>query len=604
MSPPLSPILPDSAPFSPEQRAWLNGFLAGVFNEQLAATQVRNPPAPPPPSTPLLILFGSQTGSAEGLAKKLCRSAEARGFAPRVLSLNDYEKAALPNAGRLIVITSTWGDGDPPDNAAACWTWLNGSTAPRLDHLAFAVLALGDRNYSEFCGAGKKFNARLEALGAKRLLPLGECDVDYESAATAWFESLWPVLQPSKPTNGETVARPEVPEIEPLIAAQLVAAQPVAAAYHRSHPYPARLRGHRRLNRPGSAKDTRHFEISLEGSGLCYEVGDALGVLPANCPVLVEELLAALGFKGEEPVKNPQDQDCTLHEALLKSFVITQPTLSLLKAVVERAKHAELQALLAPDQKAILGEWLCGRDVVDVLRAAPGAKFTAAAFTGLLRPLQPRLYSISSSPKAHPGEVHLTVGTVRFEAHGRARKGVCSTFLADRVTPNETPVPVFVQASHGFRLPTDLSVPIIMVGPGTGIAPFRAFLEERRATGATGRNWIFFGDQQRALDFLYEEELAAMRADGHLTKLDLAFSRDQAAKLYVQHRMMEHAGELWRWLEDGAQFYVCGDARRMAKDVDAALHQVVESAGGKTREQAAVYVAELKSLKRYQRDIY
>jgi sulfite reductase (NADPH) flavoprotein alpha-component len=320
--------------------------------------------------------------------------------------------------------------------------------------------------------------------------------------------------------------------------------------------------------------------------------------------VLVEELLAALGFKGEELVKDAHGRESALHEALLKTFVITQPTPSLVQAVAERAKNSDLPALLAPGQQALLAQWLRGRDVVDLLRAAPGAKFTPAGFAGLLRQLQPRLYSISSSPRSHPGEVHLTVGAVRYEAHGRARKGVCSTFLADRVALNETPVPVFVQPSHGFRLPADGAKPVIMVGPGTGIAPFRAFLEERRAAGTSGRNWIFFGDQQRALDFLYEEELTAMHADGHLTRLDLAFSRDQAGKIYVQHRMLEHAAELWRWLEDGAHFYVCGDAKRMAKDVDAALHEVVGKAGGRTRDQAAGYVAQLKAEKRYQRDVY
>ena len=374
--------------------------------------------------------------------------------------------------------------------------------------------------------------------------------------------------------------------------------------WSRTRPFPARLKTNRRLNRAGSAKDTRHFEIALDGSGLEYEVGDALGVMPTNCPVLVEELLAALGCKGEEPVSNARGNESSLHEALLKTFVITQPPVSFVQAAVERGKNSELLALCAPEQKAAFDKWLFGRDIVDVLRACSTTRFTPMEFTGFLRPLQPRLYSISSSPKAHPGEVHLTIAAVRYEAQGRAKKGVASCWLADRVTPCETPVPVFVQTSHGFRPPRDGATPIIMVGPGTGIAPFRAYLEERRATGATGRNWLFFGDQQRACDFLYEEELTEFSRNGFLARLDLAFSRDQSEKIYVQNRMLEHAAELWIWLEDGAHFYVCGDAKRMAKDVDAALHQVIEQASGKSREQAVEYVAAMKTEKRYQRDVY
>jgi sulfite reductase (NADPH) flavoprotein alpha-component len=554
----------------------------------------------------LLVGYGSQTGSAQGLAKQLAKAAEQRGFAPTVKELNAVAPAELATLARCVVITSTWGDGDPPDNAAAFWNRLGADSAPRLENLAFAVLGLGDRNYAEFCGAAKKFDERLAALGAQRLLPRGECDVDYEAAAKAWLEALWPMLE-----NGE-----ERVISQPVISDQSATASPGPAPestaplktdsliteYSRAKPFPARLKTNRRLNRDGSQKDTRHFEIVLAGSGLTYEAGDALGVVPTNCPALVEQLLATLGFSGDEAMGD--SSPASLHQLLSTGLSITAPTPALVKEAATRSANAELLALLEPTRKAELDQWLFGRDVVDVLRVCPGATFAPAEFTALLRKLQPRLYSISSSPKAHPGEVHLTVAAVRYTAHGRAKQGVCSAWLADRVVPGETPVPVFVQKSHGFRLPADLATPVIMVGPGTGIAPFRAFLEERQATGATGENWLFFGDQQRACDFLYGEELTAWSKDGRLTRLDLAFSRDQVAKVYVQDRMREHAGELWRWLEDGAHFYVCGDAKRMAKDVDAMLHAIVENAGGRTRDQAAEYVAALKAAKRYQRDVY
>jgi sulfite reductase (NADPH) flavoprotein alpha-component len=359
----------------------------------------------------------------------------------------------------------------------------------------------------------------------------------------------------------------------------------------------------RKLNAPGSAKDTRHFEIALEGSDLAYEVGDALGVIPQNCPALVDEIIRALGCDGEEAVAAPSGKETSLRSALLRCYQITKPGSSFLQSVAEKADDAELKSLLEPGLKAELDKFLYGREVIDLLLRCSAARFTPKEFIGLLAKLQPRLYSISSSPKAHPGEVHLTVAAVRYESHSRARKGVCSTFLADRVDA-ETSVPVFVQTSHGFRLPSDGDRPVVMIGPGTGIAPFRAFLEERRSVGATGKNWLFFGDQQKKCDFLYQEQLEAMLAEGSLTRLELAFSRDQTEKIYVQTRMLEQAVELWRWLEDGAHLYVCGDAKRMAKDVDAALHEVVRKAGGKSADEARDYVARLKSDKRYQRDVY
>jgi sulfite reductase (NADPH) flavoprotein alpha-component len=548
--------------------------------------------------TPLLVAYGSQTGSAGSLAKSLAREADRRGFQSTVKELNQVSTAMLTSVGQCVIVTSTWGDGDPPDNATGFWSAISAESAPRLESLRYAVLGLGDRNYADFCGASKKFDLRLEQLGALRVLARAECDVDFQATAKAWMEALWPVLTPGTPT----VTAP-TPAVEPP-STPAPTPSPEPTSYSRTRPFPARLKVNRRLNRDGSDKDTRHLEIVLEGSGLSYEAGDALGVVPENDPALVASLIARLGASGDETLALPDGGSIPFREALRRQVVVTSPSDSLIREAATRSGNSDLVALLQPERKAELEAWKYGRDLLDLLEVCPGATFEPAELTGMLRRLQPRLYSISSSPKAHPGEVHLTVAVVRYTTQGRPRSGVCSGFLADRVSLLETPVPVFVQTSHGFRLPKDGAVPIILIGPGTGIAPFRAFLEERRATGATGPNWLFFGDQRRAVDFLYEEEVVPMHQDGFLTRLDLAFSRDQAEKIYVQHRMLEHAAELWRWLEAGAHVYVCGDAKRMAKDVDAALHRVIQTAGGRSTEQAAEYVAAMKAAKRYQRDVY
>ena len=606
------PYIPGSAPFTLEQRAWLNGYLAGLFADANVGEIATRPGSSleEKKTEPLLVMYGSQTGTAEKLAKRLAKEAEKRGFAPRVMELNAYASVDFSSEHRFLIVTSTWGDGDPPDNAAAFWQHLNSHTAPRLDHLSYSVLALGDKNYSDFCGAGKKFDERLEQLGARRIHPRADCDVDYETTAKQWMEGLWPALEKVGQASRLSPIAKEPAEIagpgfsELLLSTGSEPGQVPDAHYGRNHLFPARLIANRKLNAAGSAKDTRHLEISLERSGLSYEVGDALGVMPANCPALVNDLLQALGCDGEEAVSDARGRETSLRQALLTSYQITQPSTDLLRILSERSDDAELKSLLAPARRADLDKFLDGRQVIDFLLHFPSIKFTPADFVALLSRLQPRLYSIASSLKAHPGEVHLTVAVVRYESHDRRRQGVCSTFLAERVEINRTPLPVFVQTSHSFRLPSDGDRPVIMIGPGTGIAPFRAFLEERRAIGANGRNWLFFGDQCKAHDFLYREELEAMLAGGTLTRLDTAFSRDQSEKIYVQHRMLENAGGFWTWLEDGAHVYVCGDAKRMAKDVDAALHEVIRKAGGKSPEQAAEYVQKLKTEKRYQRDVY
>jgi sulfite reductase (NADPH) flavoprotein alpha-component len=594
------PFVPVSAPFNAQQRAWLNGYFAGLTSfAGTGSDSAGQAPAPAKTKVALTILFGSQSGTAEGLAKKLAKESTSLGFASVVKEANACTLDELSKADRLLLLTSTWGEGDAPDNAAQLLTALTAADAPKLEKLSFSVLALGDKNYSDFCGAGRKFDEALEKLGAKRILPRAECDLDYEAAAKAWADAALKALS-APDADSETIVNAFAENKSVTTDSHAATAE---AGYSRKNPFPARLLVNRKLNGDDSAKDTRHFAISLEGSGLSYEAGDALGVLPMNCPALVADILTALGCDGEEAVKAPDGNEISLRHALLRHYQVTQAGSSLLEAVAERAASVELKTLLAPENKAALEKHLHGREVIDLLCEHKQARFTPNEFIALLRKLNPRLYSIASSLKAHPNEVHLCVGTVRYETLGRSRKGVCSTFLADRVD-DATRVPVFVQTSHGFRPPTDMSRPMIMVGPGTGIAPFRAFLEERKVTGAPGKNWLFFGDQKSSCDFLYRDELELMAKEGSLTRLDTAFSRDQAEKIYVQTRMLEHAKELFAWLEEGAHFYVCGDAKRMAKDVDAALHEVIQSAGGKSPEAAKEYVAQLKSAKRYQRDVY
>ncbi|MFI0347462.1 MAG: sulfite reductase subunit alpha [Chthoniobacterales bacterium] len=374
--------------------------------------------------------------------------------------------------------------------------------------------------------------------------------------------------------------------------------------YSRKNPFPAKLRTNRKLTGSASAKDTRHYEVCIKNSGLVYEVGDSLGIFPVNHPELVYEILNRLNFHGKEMVEDPSGQPIELHEALLRHYVITEPSKQLLIALAEKAPTAaHFATFVTPDGKEHLEKYLWGREVIDPLLEHPEVSFTPEEFVKLLRKLQPRLYSIASSPRVHPHEIHLTVATVEYETHGRKRAGVCSTFLADRVT-EEVPVSVFVHSAKHFRLPENQESPIIMVGPGTGIAPFRAFLHDRKATGASGKHWLFFGDQRSATDFLYQEELQVLHQEGTLHRLDTAFSRDQADKIYVQHRMLENAKEIFSWLEEGAYFYVCGDASRMAKDVEQALISVVETAGNKSPEEAAAYVNALKKEKRYRKDVY
>ncbi|MEM8737295.1 MAG: sulfite reductase flavoprotein subunit alpha [Planctomycetota bacterium] len=573
----LTPVVPEDAPFAPDQRQWLNGLLAGLTVLARAAQDRGAGPGgadAAAPAVPLTILYGSQSGNGEALSKDLRKHAKAAGFAPDVKELNDIDLADLPGVGRAVVVCSTFGEGDPPDNAAKFFDRVLADDAPSLEGLAFSVCGLGDSSYTHFNKSGRDLDARLAELGATRVADFVACDVAYEDDYAEWKSAVFASEEFASAAGGAAPAA-EAGDAEAV------------EKYTKNEPFFATVLDVHNLSTPASAKEVNHVELSLAGSGLEYKVGDALGLWPGNCVDLVQQTLDAAGFTGRETV-------------LLK----TGPT-SLRAALLDRLDLCTVTA----KTYAALGlstpvELPAGLHVVDLLETESPPDLTPQSFVDALRPLQPRLYSIASSPEAHPGEVHLTVGAVRYTTHGKPRKGVASTFLADRCSFGAR-VGVYVQRSAHFHIPSD-DVPLIMIGPGTGIAPFRAFLEERavRFDASPSRNWLFFGDQHEASDFLYREEIGVWQASGVLERFDAAWSRDQAEKIYVQHLMLERAAELWQWLEAGAAVYVCGDASRMAKDVDAALHQVVATQCGMSDDEAAGYVDQLKTDHRYQRDVY
>lgn len=582
------PYIPEDAPFNGDQKYWLAGFLAGLHSRLLVLEDKQQPAAgtSAAATTQLHILYGSQTGNAEALAQTAAKSARAKGLVPVVQALGDVDLDVFATMRHVLIVTSTYGEGEMPDNAQLFWDAISASTAPRLEQMHFAVLAIGDTGYDGFCQAGKFIDMRLEQLGAKRVVDRIDCDIDFEEPSSEWLNSSMPQFAASAGSSGTVLeSAPEAP---------------VIPGSNKSNPYAAALITNKRLSGEQSAKDIRHFEFDLSDSGLKYEAGDALGVIPVNEPSLVSLLLTQLNADYETPVPG---FDRSLGDLLTYQFEISEPSRKLIEWVGQNTTNQELRHVLQHDDKDALGVWLWGKDTLDLLQLELTRTLAVPEFVALLRPLQHRAYSISSSSKAHPDQVHLTVASVRYHSGGRNRGGVCSTYLAERVRRGEKPA-IFISPNKSFRVPANNSAPLIMLGPGTGIAPFRAFLQERQATGAQGKNWLFFGDQHQEHDFIYQDELLAWRDNGLLTRLDLAFSRDQEKKIYVQSRMLEQGAELYAWLQEGAYFYVCGDASRMAKDVDNALYEVVRQFGGLSTERAADYVDQLKKEKRYLRDVY
>ncbi len=570
--------VPENAPFNAEQRAWLNDFFAKTLGGISADS------APSGPVIPVTVLWGSQTGNSEGCAKKLAKAMKAGNYEPEVIDMAQYDKDRLPKEQNLLIITSTYGDGEPPDNAADLHEYLMGDGVPDLSAVNFSVFALGDTEYPDFCQCGIEFDTQLEKCGAKRMFKRIDCDVDYDDEFAEWKSGVMEAMGGAAAAVSEEAG---AAEDEP---------------YGKSKPFPAPLLKTYNLNKEGSQRETYHIEIGLEGSDLSYEAGDALSVLSQNPSQLVDEILPLLPFNTKEEVPLPGGGEAPLREALITSYDIRSLNKALLEKWQAKSGSPFLRSLVEGGDKKEIEDFCWGRELIDLITDHPADFTDAEDFVDVLKKLQPRLYSIASSPKAHPGEVHLTVAIVRYNSHGRDRGGVCSTFLSDRagdVLPG-----VFVHENKAFRLPEDTDKNVIMVGPGTGIAPFRAFLEEREATEAKGQNWLFFGNPYAATDFIYEEQLTGMQKKGVLNQLTLAFSRDQKEKIYVQDRMLEQGEELWKWFQDGAYFYICGDASRMAKDVDAALHTIAQTHGGLSKEEAIAYFKDLKKEKRYARDVY
>ncbi|HLS27360.1 MAG TPA: assimilatory sulfite reductase (NADPH) flavoprotein subunit [Opitutales bacterium] len=605
----MTPI-PDNAPFTPEQTAWLNsfvptlqatqiqwlsGFLAGWqysgANGSSQQPMVAPALAAPAAKIPVTVLYGTESGNAEALADQARKELSKRGYKAALKDMGDIEPKELEKIENLLVIVSTWGEGDPPDRATEFYEKFMNNGSADLKNTKFSVCGLGDSSYSEFCKIGNDFDARLEALGGTRIFNRAECDVDFEPVFQKWFDDVLAELdkltQPASAPAVQILSQPGL--------------APAAATWSKANPFPSELLERIVLNGTGSEKETLHLEFSLEGSGLQYLPGDSLGIKPANCPEVVDDLISATGFKGAEEVKRADGTSGTLRDILIEELDSTVLSRKVVKEYAALTKNKKLEELLA-DPKA-LHAYTEGREIVDLFANYPSDEVSPQQLTELLRLLPPRLYSIASSQAEREEEVHLTVATVRYESNGRKRKGVCSTYLADRIAVGDS-IPVYIHPNNRFRLPEDPETPIIMVGPGTGIAPFRSFIEERAATGAKGKNWLFFGDQRFSYDFLYQLEWLDYLKDGVLTRMDTAFSRDTPAKVYVQHRLLEKSREIYGWLEEGAHFYVCGDMHYMAKDVDLALQEIVSKEGGLSADDAKAYVSRLTKEKRYKRDVY
>lgn len=596
---------------APGQALWLSGYFAGLGQSARgravpldalpagggAATALAAPAAP---TRTLTILFGSETGNSAALAGTLADALRKQGHEPLVTDMADYKPRQLKDEQDLLVVTSTHGEGDPPQSAMAFFEFLEGHRAPKLPELRFAVLALGDSTYEHYCGAGKRIDARLEELGATRLAPRVDCDVDYDEPAAGFVAAITRRLEPA--------ASPAA--IVTGSGAPAHAAAPAPGAFDKRNPFQAAILDNIILTGRGSTKETRHIELSLEGSGLTYKPGDALGVMPQNDPALVDVLLERLALSADAPV-TVKEQDTTLREAFTRAFEITAATPRFIEHWADITNARELHNLRGAENSEARAAFLRGHHVLDIVTRFPARGLDAQTFLAGLRPLQPRLYSIASSLAATPDEAHLTISTVRYELNGAPRAGVASGYFANQGAP-ETSVPVYIQPNARFHLPDDDDAPIIMIGAGTGVAPYRAFLQEREARGARGRSWLVFGERNFRSDFLYQTEWQAHLKNGVLSRMDVAFSRDpapdaaarSATKTYVQHRLREHGRQIHAWLEDGAHLYVCGDGTHLAPDVQAALADIVAQHGRLKQDAANDYLATLQRDHRYQLDVY
>ena len=585
----LSEVLPK---LNSNQIQWLNGYLTGIEaalqNRGISQSHIDAAGALVINKEPIWILFGTHTGNSESLANQTAKRLKELGREAKAVGMDAFKPNTLKKIKELLIIVSTDGEGDAPIQAEGFLEFLKGKRAPKLDHISYSVLALGDSSYAEFCKTGKDFDAALKAKGATAFSERVDCDVDYQENYEKWLtEVIKEVGTQQEEANHQESLQAAGTSVE------------AASIYSQKNPFYATVLEKISLNGRGSEKETIHLELDLEGSNLTYEPGDALGIIGLNKPELVSRVLSQLNFSGEEEVDTANGKK-NLKTALREDYELTILTVLSLKKFVELTSSEKIKKIL--EDKDALAEYLHGRDVLDLLQEE-SYSFTPQEFISILRKNMPRMYSIASSQEEVDEEVHILVSSVRYEAHGRQKEGVCSTFLADQIEKDDQ-VKVFIDPNTRFKLPQDTSKPVIMVGPGTGIAPFRSFIQHRDAQEASGKSWLFFGDRNFHTDFLYQSEWLQYLDEGVLTRLDVAFSRDQKEKVYVQHKMLEHGKELYNWLTEGAHFYVCGDKDYMAKDVDSALLEIVKSHGNLQEEEASEYIKELRLSGRYQVDVY
>ncbi|HHX8487525.1 MULTISPECIES: assimilatory sulfite reductase (NADPH) flavoprotein subunit [Vibrio diabolicus subgroup] len=578
---------------SSQQLAWVSGYFWGLAQNQpnTAVTPIAQATAAvsAKPAGKLSIIFASQTGNAKGVAEALEQEAKAEGIAVELFDASDYKGKNLAKETHVIIVASTNGEGEAPDNAIELHEFLQSKKAPKLSNLQYGVIALGDSSYEFFCQTGKDFDAYLSKLGATPFIDRLDCDVDYEAPAAEWRKNALGKVKDTLSSGTEA-------DVVQLPVGQAATAH---SPYNKQNPYTATLLTSQKITGRDSGKDVRHIEIDLEGSGLTYQPGDALGVWFENSSELANAILGKVGLSGVETV-DVDGESLSIHSALVSKYEITTSNPQLITKFAELSDSKKLQKLVEDKDK--LREYSANTQIVDVL-AEKKTKLTADELIGLLRRLTPRLYSIASSQEEVDEEVHLTVALVEYEQNDEKRYGGASSFLAQRLEEGDE-VKVFVEHNNNFKLPEDDSTPIIMVGPGTGIAPFRSFIQERENRDAEGKNWLFFGDRTFTQDFLYQVEWQKYLKSGVLSRLDVAFSRDQVEKVYVQHRILENAAQVWQWIQEGAYIYVCGDATRMAKDVHDALVIVAEQEGKMPRDDAEQFINDLRKAKRYQRDVY